>query len=342
MAKFNRSIFSGTFVNMKFLLSIYLLVFSFSSFSYEREFVVTDIVSDQTLQIQRLDPQVTVVPGDILAVYSHQTNLVLGYARVASITDSSDLFIAIIETHNKNGLIRTENYLRKLDLTKANNDIPARYDLTYRSESNVAAKYRPLVYGGLIHGMTASNLNKKEWLIGPSILAYGLSSNTQLDVNLASTIFEVANLGVKNKLFNDDDYELSIENGFQYYPETKKGSYQFTGYLDMASNSNFKSYAKFKLFTKKPEDQSLSNNEEYTRDVNLELQFSYGYILSNWNQLIFGPKIDVNKKNVGGVIGYYIIEKNLNTMFGISSTDFSELRLGKQGYLVNFDLWWRF
>ena len=114
---------------MKFFLIIYLFICSFTLFAYDHEFVVTDIVSDQTLQIQRLDPQIVISPGDILAIYSHQTNLVLGYAKVESITDSSDLFIAVIETHNKNGLIRIENYLRKLDLTRGDNNIPARYDL---------------------------------------------------------------------------------------------------------------------------------------------------------------------------------------------------------------------
>ncbi len=328
----------------KSLLALFFIFIFFSSrvFAYDHEFIITDIVSDQNLQIERLDKQIEVLPGDILAIYSHQSNEVLGYAIVDSITDSSDLFMVTIESHHKNGLIRPENYLRKLDLTRLNNDIPARYDLAYKAGSNIASKYRPLVYAGLIQGMTATNLNKSEWIIGPSILAYGLTANSQLDINLASTLFGVLNLGLKNKLIDNDDYELAIENGFQYYPSTKKGSYQFTGYLDMASNSNFKSYAKFKLFTKKPEDQSISNNEEYSRDFNLELQLAYGYIFSNWNQMIFGPKVDVNKKHVGGVIGYYILDKNINTMFGVSSNDFSELRLGKQAYLLNLDLWWRF
>ncbi len=328
----------------RFFLFILLFVFSSKIFSYEHEFVVTDIVSDQSVQIQRLDKQVSLLPGDILAIYSHETKNILGYARVISITDNSDLFIATIETHNKNGIIRPENYLKKLDLTKIDNDIPARYDLTYKDEHKAAAKYRPLVYAGLIQGMTASNLSRKEFLLGPSIFSYGITSTFQANINLASTIFGVANLGIKNKLLDNDDFELSIENGFQYYPSTssKKSSYQFTGYFDTTSNSNFKSYAKFKLFTRKPEDQSLNNNEEYQRDINLELQLSYGYLFSNWNQLIFGPKVDVNKKRIGGNVGYYVIEKDFNTMFGVSSNDFSEFRLGKQGYLLNLDFWWRF
>ena len=327
---------------MKFLFVLLLFICTSQVFAYEHEFIVTDIVSDQSLQIQRLDKQIEVAPGDILAIYSHESKLVLGYARVDSITDNSDLFIVIVESHNKNGIIRPENYLRKLDLTKINNDIPARYDLAYKAGSRVAAKYRPLVYAGLVQGMTASNLNKHEWLLGPSVLSFGLASNSQLDVNLASTIFGVTNLSLKNNLIDNDDYALSIENGFQYYHLTNQVSYHFTGYLDMNSNSNFKSYAKFKLFTRKPEDQSLINNEEYTHDLNLELQLSYGYILSNWDQVMFGPKVDVNKKHVGGVIGYYTIGKNINMMFGVSSSDFSELRLGKQAYLLNFDIWWRF
>lgn len=327
---------------LKFLLSIVIASFTSCLWAYENQFFITDIVSDQTIQIQRLDRQITIALGDILVIYSHQTKEVLGYARISTITDNPNLFIANIETHNKTGMIRPENFLKKLDLTKTNNDIPARYDLTYREDSKVAAKYKPLVYAGLVQGMTASNLNSKEFIAGPSILAYGLTKKTQLDVSLLSSIFGVANLGVKNKLVDNDDFELSVENGFQYFPSTKKGSYQFTSYLDMASNSNFKSYARLKLFTKKPEDQSLTNSEEYVGDLNLELQFSYGYIFSNWNQIIFGPKIDVNKKKVGGVVGYYIIDKNFNTMFGVSSVDFSEFRLGKQGYLLNLDFWWRF
>jgi hypothetical protein len=329
---------------MRYLFSLFfILMFCSRLFAYEHEFVVTDVASDESIQIQRLDKQIQLFPGDVLAVFSHETKKVLGYARVDSITDHSDLFIAIVETHNKNGIIRAENYLKKLDLTKTANDIPARYDLIYKEGSKTAAKYRPLVYAGLIHGMTAASLSKKEFLVGPSILAYGITSNVQIDLNLASTLFGVTNIGLKNKFIDNDDFELSIENGFQYYSSShNKFSYQFTGYLDMASNSNVKSFAKFKVFTKKPQDQSINNNEEYQRDLNFELQLAYGYLFSNWNQMIFGPKVDVNKKRVGGIVGYYMIEKNFSTMFGVSSNDFSEFRLGKQGYLLNLDFWWRF
>jgi hypothetical protein len=326
----------------RLLIAFFLFISSWAALAYEHEFVVTAIIGDGGIQIQRLDKQIALKPGDLLAIYSHESNLVIGYARVSGLTDNTDLFVATVETHNKSAIVRPENYLCRLDLTKVRNDFPARYDLAYKNENKAAAKYKPLVYAGTVHGMTAFNLNKREFLAGPSIFSYGVTNWLQVDVNLASFLFGVTNFALKNKLFENDDVQVSIENGFQYYKDPRKGSYQFTGYFDTNSNSNFKSYAKFKLFTQKPEDQSLINSEEYQKDLNLELSFSYGYMFPSWNQLIFGPKVDVNKKKVGGNIGYYIVDKNFHTMFGVSSVDFSEFRLGRQGYLINLDFWWRF
>jgi hypothetical protein len=328
---------------MKFFLFLILSSLSFAAFSYDKQFVITEIASDDIIKIERLDSDVEVTEGDILLIYSHTSKSILGYARVSLVEADKDHLTATVQTHNKSGIIRPENYLKKIDLTKASNeDMPARLDLLYKENSKAAAKYRPLVYGGLAQGFTAANLIKKEFLVGPSIFGYGITSAWQVHTNLISDMFKIANVAVKTTVFHNDDYEISIENGFQFYAENSKGSYQFTGYLDMVSNSNFNSYVKFKVFTQKPEDEYLYNSEEYKNNLNLELSLAYGYLFNNWNRLIFGPKIDVNKQKVGGTIGYYIIDREFHTMVGVSSNDFSEFKVGKEGYLFNLDFWWRF
>ncbi|MBC7429258.1 MAG: hypothetical protein H7336_11635 [Bacteriovorax sp.] len=312
-------------------------------FSYEKEFVITEILNDDVIKVERLDPSIEVEPGDLLLIYSHASKSILGYARVQVMNIEPDFFTATVQTHNKSGLIRPENYLKKVDLTKTKNDeMPARFDLIYKENRKAASKYKPLVYTGLAQGFTASNLMKKEWLAGPSILGYGINNRWQVNTNLISTMFKIFNVSIKNTIFSNDDYEIAVENGFQYYNEKTKGSYQFTGYLDMVSNSNFNSYIKLRVFTQKPQDEYLYNSEEYLNNLNLELTLSYGYLFNNWNRLLFGPKIDVNKKKIGGVVGYYIIDKEFHTMIGVSSNDFSEFKIGKQGYLLNLDFWWRF
>lgn len=328
---------------MKFILSILLFVLASTAFGYEKEFVITDILNDDIIRVQKLDMDIEVSAGDILLVYSHSTKSILGYARVEVVDPDAEFLTATVQTHNKSGMIRPENYLKKVDLTKTKNqDMPARFDLIYKENRKAAAKYRPLVYGGLAQGFTASNLVKKEFLAGPSMFGYGVTSSTQINSNLISTMFSIMNVSIKNTVFSNDDYEISVENGFQYYHQKKKGSYQFTGYLDMISNSNFNSYVKMRVFTQKPQDEYLYNSEEYLNELNLELSLAYGYLFKNWNRLIFGPKIDVNKQKVGGTIGYYIIDREFHTMIGVSSNDFSEFKIGKQGYLLNLDFWWRF
>lgn len=328
---------------MKLILALSFFLVSLSAFAYEKEFVITEILADDVIKVQRLDSNVVVEPGDLLLVYSHTSKSILGYARVEVLNIGPEQFTATIETHNKSGLIRPENYLRKIDITKTRNeDMPARFDLMYRENRKAAAKYRPLVYAGLAQGFTAANLVKKEFLLGPSILGYGITSGWQVNTNLVSTLFKIANVSFKNTLFRNDDYEFALENGFQYFHEKTRGSYHMTAYLDSVSNSNFNSYIKLRAFTRKPQDEYLYNSEEYTKSLNLELTLSYGYLFSNWNRLLFGPKIDVNKKKVGGVIGYYIIDREFHTMIGVSSNDFSEFKVGKEGYLINLDFWWRF
>lgn len=325
------------------IIAILFTSFIFTSaFGYEKQFLLTDVLSDHVIRIKKLQPHVEVVSGDLLAIFSHETKNIIGYARVEVLLESEDIYTATVQTHNKSAIIRPDNYLVRMDLSKLDNDIPARFDLHYNDNRKVAAKYRPLVYTGLSQGFTASNLKKNEVLAGPSILSYGVSNNLQVNSNLISTMFKILNVSFKSQLFSNDDYDVAIENGFQYYHEETKGSYQLVAYLDSNSNSNFKSHFKLRMFTKKPQDEYLYNSEEYTRDFNVELQLSYGYLMSNWNRLIVGPKIDVNKKKVGGVIGYYIIDRQFNTMIGVTANDFSEFRVGKDGYLMNLDFWWRF
>ena len=327
----------------KTILTFIFFFYTCLAFSYEKEFVLSEILNDQVIKIEKLDPNLSIESGDLLLIYSHESKNVIGFARAEIVNKGDKYFTATIETHNKSSLIRPENFLRKADLSTVKNEgFEARNDLLYHYDRKVAAKYRPLVYTGLAQGFTASNLVKNEYLVGPSVLSYGLTSQFQINTNLISNMFKILNLSLKNTLFKNDDYELSLENGFQYFTETARGSYQLAGYLDMITNANFNSYIKLRVFTQKPQDEYLFNSEEYLKKLNLELSLAYGYLFSNWNRLIFGPKVDVNKKKVGGVIAYYIVDKEFHTMIGVSSNDFSQFEVGRDAYLLNLDFWWRF
>lgn len=327
---------------IKTLFFCFLFFISTHLFAYEKELIIKDIVTDEIIKIEKYDKSIDINLGDFLLIYSHISKDVLGYARVLKITEKNEIYAKVL-THSKSAMIRPDNYLRRIFLDKAYNEGHiGRFDLMYTFSRNVLPMYRPLVYLGLGQGFTASNLVKNELLFGPTVLGYGMTSKLQASSNLISTIYKVPNLALKHTLFKTDEYEMSFEFGYMYFTGERRSGYITTAYLDMISNSKFNSFFKIKAFSNKPADDYFYNSEAYEKDLNLEFSFSYGYVLDSWNRVIFGPKIDVNKKKVGGNIGYYYINDKLHALIGVSSNDFSEFRMGRDGYLLNLDVWWRF
>ncbi len=326
---------------------IWILFFCFSvvelrADSTLNDFTISAVVSDDFVQIQNIAQASDIKLNDMFAIYSHETHQVLGYAEVTKIDNNSDFFEAKVETHHQSGMIRSGNYLVRLDLSSVNNSIPARIELLSYSKRKVASKYRHLVYTGFFLGQTAQPLLKKEFIIGPSFFAYGYNDRLQFHSNVLNSFFGTPNVGYKFLFGRNSDYAFSFSQEFNYYPDAHKTYHEFSFHLDMYSNSKFVSYGKLKLFTKRPETKTLTNSDEYVSDLSTELQLAYGYVADNWNRIIFGPKVDFEKKKVGGSVGYYVIDKEFHMLIGASANDFSEATLGREGYILNLDFWWRF
>ncbi len=81
---------------MKYILALSFLLFSQFTFSYEKEFVITEILSDNVIRVERLDPNLTISSGDILLIYSHESKSVLGYARAEIVSNDEPTFTAMI------------------------------------------------------------------------------------------------------------------------------------------------------------------------------------------------------------------------------------------------------
>ncbi len=86
---------------MKLILALSFFLVSFCAFSYEKEFVITEILSDDVVKVHRLASDVLVEPGDLLLVYSHESKNILGYARAEVMNIGPDQFTATIITHSQ-------------------------------------------------------------------------------------------------------------------------------------------------------------------------------------------------------------------------------------------------
>ena len=127
---------------MKFTLVCLFFILSTTAFSYDKEFVITDILTDDIIKVQRLDSNIPVAEGDLLLIYSQTSRSILGYARAEVLDLDNNFFTASIKTHAKSGIVRPENFLKKVDLTKSKNEeMPASFELLYKENSKAAAKY---------------------------------------------------------------------------------------------------------------------------------------------------------------------------------------------------------
>ena len=54
---------------MKFILALSFFIFSPFLCAYEKEFVITQILSDEVIKIEKLDPNIEIESGDILLIY---------------------------------------------------------------------------------------------------------------------------------------------------------------------------------------------------------------------------------------------------------------------------------
>ncbi len=327
-----------------FLLIFVLMFFTetLSAQSTIYDYTISAVVADKTIQVQNLTQAKDIKINDVFAVFSHDSHEVLGYAEVSKVNSDTDFFEAIVETHQQSGMIRTGNYLVKLNLSTVKNSIPARLELLSYSKRKVAAKYRHLVYTGFFLGQTAQPLLRKEYIVGPSFFAFGYRDYLQFHTSVLNTFFGTPNIGYKFLLGRSSDFALAFSQEFNYYPDAGRTYHEFSFHLDTYSNSKFLSYSKLKFSTKRPDTKTLTSNDGYTSDLSTELQLAYGYMTDSWNRFIFGPKVDFEKKVVGGSVGYYYIDKEFHMLLGASANNFSEAKLGKDGYILNLDFWWRF
>lgn len=306
------------------------------------DYTISAVVADKVVQIQNIAKSQDVNVNDVFAIFSHESHDVLGYAEVSKVNPESEFFEALVETHHQSGMIRSGNYLVKLNLSTVKNSVPARIELLSYSKRKVAAKYRHMVYTGFFLGQTAQPLLKKEFIVGPSFFAYGYRDSLQFHTSVLNTFFGTPNIGYKFLFGRSADFALAFSQEFNYYPDARRTYHEFSFHLDTYSNSKFLSYSKLKFSTKRPETKTLTSNDEYMSDLSTELQLAYGYMTDTWNRFIFGPKVDFEKKVVGGSVGYYYIDKEFHMLIGASANDFSEAKLGKDGYILNLDFWWRF
>ena len=236
-----------------------LIINASASFKESEDFFVVSFESDQEILIQsRFGNQLN--PGMTMGIFSHESNEVVGYATVKNtkkMPNGKLAWVAKVRTHNAGSLVRPGNYLHVMYLKGYTTDVPGRLDLLVDGDKSVSARYKPLVYLGYFTGETAATVMKDEHLFGLSLYAYGISDQLQIETYPIIDAYQIGNLGVKFRLFQNDEYRLSVLFRGYYSFKKKESARDFEAFLDIYSNSSFVSYLRLSLQSKRPKDTPL-------------------------------------------------------------------------------------
>jgi hypothetical protein len=276
-------------------------------------------------------------PGDLLLIRDQVQGEILGYAEVTTRSPDSPYILARVRSHSNNGMIRVDDAVESIDLTdfeKSKDQMSeGRHDLVIRGRRNLSAKYKPQVYLGALAGQTAATLEKDEFFLGPGLIGFGLQENLQLGTQPVSNALGEANLHLKWKVTENEDYRVSVGLEPRYNLDARRWIGSFSISWDTFSNSKFLTYNQLRV--------TSGESEVYGRKTSAEFSVNYGYITNRWNRIIFGPNIDIRQETLGGLLSYQWVWDHFHSAITLQARDFTNLKFGSEGYLVYLDFWWR-
>ncbi len=280
--------------------------------------------------------------GDMFAIFSQEEGSdPIGFAKILGPTENKQHCRASISSHSRSALIRVGDRIEFIDFTKRNPHLPSRYDLVQDSHKKIAARYKPLVYGGYLYGHTAETLEKKEFLVGIGPLFYGITDRLQVNTVPISLVSNIGVLGLKYKFLELEDMRLSASLEGSKYFATGKGSWSAEILYSSTSNSRSMTHTKLTFISKVPDAAPLENKDQEKQST-AEISTVYEWLLPSWHRILLGPKFTAGEeKDVGFLFTALFLYEHFHWSINLSINSLSKIDLKKNKQVLSFDLFWR-
>lgn len=333
---------------MRFLLTLSILIcISSSAFADKGEksdYYIESIMTDNHVLIkptpQKAKEFEKIAPGSTFAVYALDKEEVIAMATaVKRITEG---LVARVQIENAKFMVRESAKLRLINFRELITDFPGNYNLMRNHDQRGQARYMPLTYLGNWAGESAATVRKKEFLAGPTLLAYGVHDRVQVETTPLQNLVEAYNVGAKVLVLEEEGYSFSLGTNYTYFRNQKERPVDFHILLDSFGNAKIMSYMRLSFLGQRPHRNNYITVNDYNSAYTAELQNIYGFMLHNWDRILIGPRYNFEDRLLGGHIAYAFIGKHAHVMIGVQSNNFTKVSLGTREYIPVFDFYWRF
>lgn len=284
--------------------------------------------------------------GEIVPVISQNAKTgVFAFAEVSSVRQSSNKFevrFRLIRQSRKY-MIQKGDYVKRTDLTEKNPEYIGTTDLIIKnSQLNISSRYRPLVYQGVFIGETAQVLYQNEVLVNVvGNLHYGVADWLTVSTFAPFNFLGRPNASMKFRVYDSESTTLSAGLSYVRLSLEDQSTVNLNLFWDSTSSDALISHIFLGLGLIQWDGAAEASAIKAVGSSSF--QTGYEVILSNWDRFLIGPSYNFEKKSLGGYLSYVWIYDRFHLQAALNATDISKFRYDtKDGYFLNFDIFWRF
>ncbi len=286
---------------------------------------------------------VVLVEGKKVIIFSRRLDKIvaIGTVRDSQIEGSPGLAKIRIEEMVDNYMIMAGDTVHSLDRKfYEDKGIPGFFSLGLNGNRKIPARYKELAYFGVFTS-DGHTIDKGETLVSPFLLQHGLTDKFGVKVVNALWLDGYANVGAKYKILTNKRAKITFNSFGAYKVQSQDWIGQFGGVITVPSNSKFQSHLMLNI-TFDPQFDDAKATKDLGLFQDSDIRSITEYMTDNWNRVLYGPVYNVELQTFGGTVSHMWIWDTFHMSLGLATKDFSNLRVGKEGYYYVYDLFWRF
>lgn len=320
-----------------------VLLFSilFSSFAYSQA-IVHSIYSPNEVLVEVFEAQGFFEDKKVIIISAKDDQIIaIGSIRETDISERPGLVKVRIEEIVENLLVMEGDGVELLDFKLfKEKKIPGFTSLTINGNQKIPSQFKELVYFGVFTS-EGHNLDKKEVLLSPFQMQYGITDQVGVRVVNALWLDGYANLGGKFQLLRNKRAKITLNTLGAYKVQAQDWIGQFGGVITLPVNSKFQNHLMVNI-TLDPQYEDARATKDLALFRDSDIRSITEYMTDNWNRILYGPVYNVELQTFGGTVSYMWIWNTFHASLGIATRDFSNLTFGTKGYYYVYDVFWRF
>lgn len=320
---------------------VFLFSILFSSFAYSQA-IVHSIYSPNEVLVEVFEAQGFFEDKKVIIISAKDDQIIaIGSIRETDISERPGLVKVRIEEIVENLLVMEGDGVELLDFKLfKEKKIPGFTSLTINGNQKIPSQFKELVYFGVFTS-EGHNLDKKEVLLSPFQMQYGITDQVGVRVVNALWLDGYANLGGKFQLLRNKRAKITLNTLGAYKVQAQDWIGQFGGVITLPVNSKFQNHLMVNI-TLDPQYEDAKATKDLALFRDSDIRSITEYMTDNWNRILYGPVYNVELQTFGGTVSYMWIWNTFHASLGIATRDFSNLTFGTKGYYYVYDVFWRF